>query len=839
MYRVILILVLILSLSLNLYTQNLDVLKKNYREAYRRYIRAREAGKNVKAAEETYLKAFNIYKTAQASLLKYGNQVLKDAKKQKSVLSLRYLKFSSVSELLTKATNLIYEDKVNQAKALLEYCKNKASSFEEKVKVNYLLAFCYTVSGDDEQASEALKNTLLLPENPDLSLINLFPRTHPLYSKIDEMLKTQKEILKDIAEFDKKYSPESPFYFLSTYSPFYLGAQKKLFEKFSNFASAQQALLKSLKKDMLDKAVKLQKTGGKVAYLNYKHAVNAYMVVTGISARLTFNLANKTYKRYRKVKLINPVEGIYLRYQYENLKKWHAYFHEEYRYYSERKKYLDNYSSKNWKSINEFLNKTITVEDVFNSIPVNITESMLKRGFTKAKVQLITDNMQAWYARWYMLSQAKRTIDITYFILDDDPFGRAFLGMLLKKAREGVRIRIMLDARGVKMFTRSLVGQDYIQDLMEEGNVECRTFRPLLKNLVEFFGSTRSIFASNHDKLIIVDSEWVITGGRNVAAHYYLDPRDNEHVYRDTDVLIKCPDVGQAATLAFEEEFLRRDNFVIKKNMFGNWFDRVPELEFYYETMDSYIRGKGVVEPDRSKFSPFLRHKIDKMNKELLTYKLLTKYEEFTPFPDNLECYVKILDKHSFTGTRNDITPNLIRLIDASTHEIIIQNPYVVFTNLARQALQRANDRGVKIILHTNSPMSTDSLATQAMFLLDWQNILKAMLNLEIWASKGPNKLHSKVFLFDRKISVIGTYNMDPMSQDINSEVVAVIKSDKFATKLRQVIMNDLKNAYQYKIKVNSDSTVKVLFGPSSHSKEAVLKRLKLLGIARYFRPLI
>ena len=54
-----------------------------------------------------------------------------------------------------------------------------------------------------------------------------------------------------------------------------------------------------------------------------------------------------------------------------------------------------------------------------------------------ARVRLLSGNEEAWYARWHLIESAKKTLTITYFIVDQDIFGFSFLGLLRKKARQG------------------------------------------------------------------------------------------------------------------------------------------------------------------------------------------------------------------------------------------------------------------------------------------------------------------------------------------------------------------------------------------------------------------
>ena len=177
--------------------------------------------------------------------------------------------------------------------------------------------------------------------------------------------------------------------------------------------------------------------------------------------------------------------------------------------------------------------------------------------------------------------------------------------------------------------------------------------------------------------------------------------------------------------------------------------------------------------------------------------------------------------------------------MDAAQKTIYLQNPYVVLTDTARAALQRASDRGVKIIFSTNSPASTDSLSTQAFFLLDWKELLRDMPNAEIHCFKGDTQLHAKVFSFDDEIAVIGTYNMDPLSEQINSEVVVAVKAKAFAMRNRLRIDKDIERSIEYKIEVTKDGEIKELVGPSSHVSQEILDKIKKLQLLGFMRPVI
>lgn len=100
-------------------------------------------------------------------------------------------------------------------------------------------------------------------------------------------------------------------------------------------------------------------------------------------------------------------------------------------------------------------------EDMFNNIETDnsIFLSQLSGGVKRewlngnykqstAKLKLIKHNTESWYARWKMIKEAKKSIDITYFIIEKDIFGKALVGALHEKLlKDGIKLRIMMDAK--------------------------------------------------------------------------------------------------------------------------------------------------------------------------------------------------------------------------------------------------------------------------------------------------------------------------------------------------------------------------------------------------------
>ena len=144
----------------------------------------------------------------------------------------------------------------------------------------------------------------------------------------------------------------------------------------------------------------------------------------------------------------------------------------------------------------------------------------------EARVRILDDNVDAWVARFNAIESATTSIDVQYFILDPDAYGLAMLGQLAEKARRGVKVRLMIDARGAFGTIRG--AQRFLLQEVQRAGVDARVYNPMLFQMADVVarGDLRTVTASNHDKMVIVDGRLAIAGGRNLSQDYLADPRD-------------------------------------------------------------------------------------------------------------------------------------------------------------------------------------------------------------------------------------------------------------------------------------------------------------------------
>lgn len=452
----------------------------------------------------------------------------------------------------------------------------------------------------------------------------------------------------------------------------------------------------------------------------------------------------------------------------------------------------------------------------------------------RAAVQLLADNGDAWAARWQVLRNAQHRIEIAYFILDDDIFGLSLLGLLQKKARDGVTVQMLLDARGSTTFAHSWAGMEYLSTLVSTQRADIRIYNPPFERTLESLVRLSWIPAasSNHDKIIVVDNHKSILGGRNIAAGYFLSPQGNTKSIIDSDVLIESTRTAATLQLAFAGEFYHRHRKRIHSLPFST-SSREDELLLYFYAMDDWLQADAfsaeekdvllhsetareayVEELERRAIvalgrtpEPKARRRFRERVVELLPQSHL---RGALPRPPQTQHFapVQILDTRARPDPRDPrLFQALAHLLESTQESVWIETPYLVLTAGEVDVLRRTGERGVSMTLLTNSPMSSDNPLSQAFFLSDWPSILATVPNLDLFVTGGESLLHSKRIVFDDELTMIGTYNLDPLSDFVNSEVVAVIHSKSFAAENRVEFARRLQqpHIYQYRIATGPD----------------------------------
>jgi phosphatidylserine/phosphatidylglycerophosphate/cardiolipin synthase-like enzyme len=436
---------------------------------------------------------------------------------------------------------------------------------------------------------------------------------------------------------------------------------------------------------------------------------------------------------------------------------------------------------------------------------------------TKTGVYVLEDGGGAMITRAWLTEYAEQTIDIQYFIFSTDNVGLIACDYLVRAADRGVKIRLLVDD--------IMVDAD-IQDILtldSHENITIKVYNPgvnLGKNIFSKLGKFASDFRSAnqrmHNKTFIVDGKVVITGGRNIADEYF--DYDHEYNFRDRDVLLLGKET-QAVNSSFVK-FWNTDLSVAIVDLIATVPDNISD-ENRFAKLHEYA-----CNPDN--FWPQVREKI----KKLPTAFPILKNSGALVWVDDVEFVSDEPGKNdgnSGLGGGGISTSRLIRLVKNAKKTIDIQSPYLITSELSRQLFQDATDRGVKVRILTNSLASTDNLEAFSGYQKDRKALLqtgvrifefrpdaaerKQIMTGELQASIDYQPifgLHAKSMIVDGETTVIGTFNLDPRSANLNTECLAIMYSEQVAKTVLEGMEKEFKpeNAWETTLEFNPDSEV-------------------------------
>lgn len=436
---------------------------------------------------------------------------------------------------------------------------------------------------------------------------------------------------------------------------------------------------------------------------------------------------------------------------------------------------------------------------------------------TKTGVYVLEDGSGSMIARAWLSEYAEKTIDIQYFIFSTDNVGLIACDYLIRAADRGVKVRIIVDDIMV-----DADAQDILTFASHE-NISVKIYNPGLnlgKNIFSKIKKLSTEFRSAnqrmHNKTFIVDGQVVITGGRNIADEYF--DYDHEYNFRDRDILMigkESAKVNESFELFWDHQLSHDVTSVLKDkpiNTTAN--DRFDNLHAYA--------------CDPANFWPQIRTRI----KELPTAFRSLKESGGLVWVDDIEFISDLPGKndgtHGLAGGGNS-TSALIDLVKNAKSSIEIQSPYLITTALSQNLFRDAVARGVKVRILTNSLASTDNVEAFSSYQSDRATLLNTGVQIfefrpdaaertkimtgEVQATldhKPIFGLHSKSMVIDNKISVIGTFNLDPRSANLNTECIVIVRDKQITTALLNGMEEEFKpeNSWETTLEFNPDSEV-------------------------------
>ncbi len=387
---------------------------------------------------------------------------------------------------------------------------------------------------------------------------------------------------------------------------------------------------------------------------------------------------------------------------------------------------------------------------------------ILSQGALADRATLLEKDQDALQARVDLIQQAKKEINAEYFYVGSDPQSLGGIALLLNAAQHGVKVKVIIDdmENHVPRAIFSIL-QEMGKDKDGQQNFEVRTYNPMGINLVR--ASHR-----DHAKILVADSERVISGGRNVGGEYFgLNKNRN---FEDLDVIAEG-NVARQAHENFMQVWESDLIFKIPLNQYSK--DKVAEDGCLGQGDQQHCQ---FIREDAIKKIADYRAKLAHVLQEIQAQQSddIVKNEDgkdwFADRANSIQAEFMSHDPKVFNSDEHDLlSTQLLKILRNAQTEANIVSPYLIPTPGLMAVFKEIIKRGVRVRIITNSLQSTDNLFAQAGYRSSRKELIA--MGLEIYEYNGPNTVHAKTAVVDNKIALVGTFNLDPRSAHINREV--------------------------------------------------------------------
>ncbi len=405
---------------------------------------------------------------------------------------------------------------------------------------------------------------------------------------------------------------------------------------------------------------------------------------------------------------------------------------------------------------------------------------------TKTGVYVMEDGGGSLVTRAWLSEYAEKTIDIQYFIFSTDNVGLIACDYLVRAANRGVKIRILVD---------DIMVDARIEDILtlnSHENITIKVYNPgvnlgksIVSKIKKFATEFRSANQRMHNKTFIVDGKVIITGGRNIADEYF--DYNHEYNFRDRDVLL-LGKVAKDVNSSFDEFW--DSQLSVDATEIANMEAENTNDIHRFDNLHQYA-----CNPEN--FWPQIRSRIENFSSTIQS----VKESGELIWVDSVSFVSDIPGKNdgkSGLGGGGASTTALIDLVKNAKISLDIQTPYLITSELSQNLFRDAVQRGVKIRILTNSLASTDNVEAFSSYQTDRSTLLETGVRIFEYKPDAAIRkkiltgdlqetldyapifgLHAKSMVVDGKITMIGTFNLDPRSANLNTECVTIIHSEE------------------------------------------------------------
>jgi putative cardiolipin synthase len=381
------------------------------------------------------------------------------------------------------------------------------------------------------------------------------------------------------------------------------------------------------------------------------------------------------------------------------------------------------------------------------------------------------------------MSAATRSIDAQYYFILNDVTGNLFIRELLAAADRGVRVRVLVDDIATQGYDVGMAA------LESHPNFEIRVFNPFSLRTGRYL-NVRDYARVNrrmHNKSFIVDNQAIIVGGRNIGDEYFSAKKESN--FADMDVFGMGP-VAKDGSVVFDEFWNDRHSLPVSA-LVAPLDDPAKSLLALRQRIDSRL-----YDIENSQYASAL------VSSELDVLGLGPKSLNWTPYKLVSDPPSKAWDDKN--SDKKLIVPISDIILDAKS-ELILISPYFVPRKVGIKKFRELRERNVEVRILTNSLASTDVAAVHSGYAPARKPLLEMGVRLfevrpdaEVSGTsrsglKGSRaSLHTKGFIVDRRHVFFGSFNFDPRSAHINTEMGIFMETPELAERLALAITDKL-----------------------------------------------
>ncbi|TNF31573.1 MAG: phospholipase D family protein [Deltaproteobacteria bacterium] len=401
-----------------------------------------------------------------------------------------------------------------------------------------------------------------------------------------------------------------------------------------------------------------------------------------------------------------------------------------------------------------------------------------------------------------MIEKAEKSIELEYFIYHDDTSGRLLTQALVEKARQGVRVRVLMD----HFLIIGEIDPFHAHELIKNG-VEVKFYNDA--PLIQFI----SFQFRNHRKSFIIDGKEAITGGRNIGDEYF--DLSEEFNFIDRDVVVKGP-IVKTIQSSFDKlwnaeatKFLNRPDKPARNDLRYRRANRTNRVRNTWNFQGDLKRWKDKVKAAKD-FIKVTEEDLD-FKRRIKTLTLNDIEEDVTTTCNDITFVSDVpgVGMWAIDKKYKHVREEVFRRIKEAKEHVVFDSPYFILNDEITGILDDLLERNVKVDLLTNSLHSTDAIYVSSVFndrVGKWiakglrptvysGNIMPGHKVLSDGIHKSRWGTHSKSFVFDNETAMIGTFNMDPRSYKFSVEMGLFCNNNKeVADLLSQNIKDRMEN---------------------------------------------